>query len=120
VLQAAITACHARALDPADTDWNQIALLYQALTALVPSPVAELNRAVAVAMASGPAAGLKLVDDLAGEPALRNYHHLPSVRGDLLARLGRTQEARAELRRAAELTHNEAERSVLLRRAAEL
>jgi predicted RNA polymerase sigma factor len=118
VLQAAIAACHARALDPADTDWDQIVLLYQALAALTPSPVVELNRAVAVGMASGPAAGLKLADALRAEPALREYHHLPSVRGDLLARLGRHEEAAAEFRRAASLTRNEAERAVLLRRAA--
>jgi predicted RNA polymerase sigma factor len=117
VLQAAIAACHARALEPTDTDWDQIAQLYQALTTLMPSPVAELNRAVAVGMASGPAAGLALADALRDEPALRDYHHLPSVRGDLLARLGRRQEAAAEFQRAAELTRNEAERAVLLRRA---
>ena len=117
VLQAAIAACHARALDPADTDWDQIALLYRGLAALTPSPVVELNRAVAVGMASGPAAGLELADALRHEPALRDYHHLPSVRGDLLARLGRHEEAADEFRRAADLTHNQAERAVLLRRA---
>jgi len=119
ILQAAIAACHARALDPADTDWDQIVLLYQALAALTPSPVVELNRAVAVGMASGPAAGLKLADALRAEPALRDYHHLPSVRGDLLARLGRHEDAAAEFRRAASLTRNEAERAILLGRAAD-
>jgi predicted RNA polymerase sigma factor len=119
VLQAAIAACHARALDPADTDWAQIAALYQTLALVAPSPVVELNRAVAVGMAAGPAAGLVLVDALRGEPALREYHHLPSVRGDLLARLGRYDEAAEEFHRAAALTRNQAERAVLLRRAAD-
>ena len=119
VLQAAIAACHARAGDPAETDWEQIALLYRALGALAPSPVVELNRAVAVAMAFGPERGLEVVDGLAGEPALTGYHHLPSVRGDLLARLGRDGEAAEEFRRAAALTRNIPERTVLLRRAAE-
>ena len=119
VLQAAIAACHARAGDPAQTDWEQIALLYRALGALAPSPVVELNRAVAVAMAFGPERGLEVVDGLAGEPALAGYHHLPSVRGDLLARLGRAGEAAEEFRRAAALTRNIPERTVLLRRAAE-
>jgi RNA polymerase sigma-70 factor, ECF subfamily len=118
VLQAAIAACHARARDAAETDWEQIALLYRALGALAPSPVVELNRAVAVAMASGPERGLEIVDGLAAEPALAGYHHLPSVRGDLLARLGRDREAAAEFRRAATLTQNIPERTVLLRRAA--
>jgi len=106
VVQAAIAACHARAHTAAETDWTQIAALYQVLTALAPSPVVELNRAVAVAMAAGPAAGLEIVDALAAEPALATYHHLPSVRGDLLARLGRHDEAAAEFRRAAALTRN--------------
>jgi len=119
VLQAAIAACHARARDAADTDWEQIALLYQGLAALAPSPVVELNRAVAEARAFGPEWGLELVDRLADEPALTGYHHLPSVRGDLLARLGRDGEAAAEFRRAAGLTRNIPERTVLLRRAAE-
>jgi predicted RNA polymerase sigma factor len=119
VLQAAIAACHARARTAAGTDWEQIALLYQALVALVPSPVVELNRAVAVAMADSPERGLQIVDGLATEPALAGYHHLPSVRGDLLARLGRREEAAAEFRRAAALTRNIPERAVLLRRAAE-
>jgi RNA polymerase sigma factor (sigma-70 family) len=118
VLQAAIAANHARARTPADTDWPQIALLYQALATLTPSPVVELNRAVAVAMADGPARGLQIVDGLAAEPALAGYHHLPSVRGDLLARLGRHDEAAAEFRRAAVLTKNLAERAILLQRAA--
>ena len=119
VLQAAIAACHARARTAADTDWAQIARLYQALAALAPSPVIELNRAVAVAMADGPERGLKIVDGLAAEPALAGYHHLPSVRGDLLARLGRHDEAAAEFRRAAALTRNIPERTVLLQRASD-
>ncbi len=119
VLQAAIAACHARAGDTAEVDWEQISLLYRALGAVAPSPVVELNRAVAVAMAFGPARGLEIVDGLAGEPALVGYHHLPSVRGDLLARLGRDGEAAGEFRRAAGLTKNVPERTVLLRRAAE-
>jgi RNA polymerase sigma-70 factor, ECF subfamily len=118
LLQAAIAACHARARDAAETDWEQIALLYRALGALAPSPVVELNRAVAVAMAFGPEPGLEIVDGLAAEPALAGYHHLPSVRGDLLARLGRDGEAAVEFRRAAALTRNIPERTVLLRRAA--
>jgi predicted RNA polymerase sigma factor len=119
VLQAAIAACHARARTAAETDWRQIALLYQALAALAPSPVVELNRAVAVAMADGPGHGLQIVDGLAAEPALAGYHHLPSVRADLLARLGRYAEAADDFRRAASLTGNVPERAVLLRRAAE-
>ena len=117
VLQAALAACHARALVAADTDWTRIATLYQILASLSPSPVVELNRAVAVAMADGPAAALPIVDSLAAEPALRHYHLLPSVRGDLLARLGRHAEARAEFERAAAMTGNAAERQHLLRRA---
>jgi RNA polymerase sigma factor (sigma-70 family) len=116
-LQAAIAACHARARTPEETDWRRIAELYGALAALTPSPVVELNRAVAVAMAFGPQAGLELVDALAGEPALRGYHLLPSVRGDLLARLGRHDEARPEFERAAALTRNARERDLLLDRA---
>jgi RNA polymerase sigma-70 factor, ECF subfamily len=115
-LQAAIAACHARARVPEDTDWVRIAALYDGLAALVPNPVIELNRAMAVAMAFGPAAGLELADALADEPALRQYHLLPSVRGDLLSRLGRREEAAAEFRRAAAMTQNERERALLLAR----
>ena len=117
-LQAAIAACHARARTGAETDWARIAALYEALARLTPSPVVELNRAVAVAMAFGPAAGLELVDALAAEPLLAGYHLLPSVRGDLLAKLGRAEEARAEFERAASLTSNARERELLLARAA--
>ena len=116
-LQAAIAACHARARTPGETDWLRIAALYDALAQLSPSPVIELNRAVVLAMAYGPAAGLELVDRLRAEPSLHHYHLLPSVRGDLLARLGRTAEARAEFERAAALTRNERERTLLLARA---
>jgi RNA polymerase sigma factor (sigma-70 family) len=119
-LQAAIAACHARAPTAEATDWVRIVALYDGLAQLVPSPVVELNRAMAVSMAFGPQAGLDLVDDLADEPALRAYHLLPSVRGDLLARLGRAEEARAELERAAFMTRNTRERDQLLERAAEL
>jgi len=118
-LQAAIAACHARAHDADDTDWQRIAALYFALAQLTPSPIVELNRAVAIGMAFGPAAGLALVDTLTGERALENYHLLPSVRGDLLTKLGRFDEARAEFERAAALTRNERERALLLDRAAE-
>ena len=117
-LQAAVAACHARALTVEDTDWPRIAGLYEALAARAPSPVVELNRAVAVAEAYGPAAGLVLVDALADSDTLRDYHLLPSVRGDLLARLGRRDEARPEFERAAALTRNGAERTLLLERAA--
>ncbi|WP_407706478.1 RNA polymerase sigma factor [Streptomyces scopuliridis] len=117
-VQAAIAACHARAVRYEDTDWTAIAALYGRLMALTPSPVVELNRAVAVSMAEGPAAGLKLVDALAEGPALKGYHLLPSVRGDLLERLGRGDEARAEFERAASLTRNARERGLLLERAA--
>jgi RNA polymerase sigma factor (sigma-70 family) len=116
-LQAAIAACHARALTPEATDWPRIAALYDALAELLPSPVVELNRAVALGMAYGPEEGLALVDQLLDEPSLRHYHLLPSVRGDLLARLGRRDEARAEFERAASLTQNERERVLLLARA---
>jgi predicted RNA polymerase sigma factor len=119
VLQAALAACHARAKTAADTDWEQIAALYQALAALAPSPVVELNRAVAVAMADSPERGLEIIDGLAAKPALAGYHHLPSVRGDLLVRVGRYAEAAEEFRRAASLTRNTPERTVLLKRAAE-
>jgi RNA polymerase sigma factor (sigma-70 family) len=117
-LQAAIAACHARARTPEETDWKRIATLYQALAQITPSPVVELNRAVAVAMAFGPAAGLELVDELTAEPSLKGYHLLPSVRGDLLAKLGRFDEARAEFERAASLTRNTRERELLRERAA--
>ena len=116
-LQAAIAACHARAPSPEETDWGRIVALYDALAQLAPSPVVELNRAVAVSMAFGPAAGLELVDRLTSEPSLQGYHLLPSVRGDLLARLGRREEARAEFERAAALTRNARERRLLLERA---
>jgi len=117
-LQAAIAACHARARTSAETDWARIAALYDALAQLAPSPVVQLNRAVALAMAFGPAAGLEVVDALTVEPSLEGYHLLPSVRGDLLAKLGRFEEARAELERAASLTRNARERDLLLERAA--
>lgn len=117
-LQAAIAACHAQAHAAQETNWEQITALYDALAQLSPSPIIELNRAVAVAMAFGPAAGLELVDALASESALKDYHLLPSVRGDLLARLGRWNEARLEFKRAAGLTRNEQERALLLVRAA--
>jgi RNA polymerase sigma factor (sigma-70 family) len=116
-LQAAIAACHARAIAAADTDWPRIAALYDALAALAPSPVVELNRAVAVAMAFGPQAGLAIVDALVADKSLKDYHLLPSVRGDLLGRLGRDDEACAEFKRAADLTRNERERTLLLARA---
>ncbi|MBX6332030.1 MAG: RNA polymerase sigma factor [Gemmatimonadaceae bacterium] len=117
-LQAAIAACHARARTAEETDWARIAALYDALAQLAPSPVVELNRAVAIAMAFGPAAGLELVDKLTSEPSLAKYHLLPSVRGDLLMKLGRYAEARVELERAASLTRNARERALLLERAA--
>src|SRR6202042_1394121 len=119
-LQAAIAACHARATTAEQTDWGRIVALYDALAQLTPSPVVELNRAVAVSMAYGPEAALELVDVLIDDDALGDYHLLPSVRADLLARLGRADEARAELERAAELTQNASERRVLKQRAAEL
>nr|WP_281176288.1 RNA polymerase sigma factor [Pseudonocardia acaciae] len=118
-LQAAIAACHARAHTAGETDWSKIAALYTALAHVVPSPVIELNRAVAISMAYGPAAGLALVDQLTSAPALKSYHLLPSVRGDLLVKLGRRDEARAEFERAAALTANERERALLTQRAAE-
>jgi RNA polymerase sigma factor (sigma-70 family) len=117
-VQAAIAACHARARLASDTDWQRIAALYDALSQLAPSPVVELNRAVALSMAFGPAAGLEVVDGLLDAPALRHYHLLPSVRGDLLAKLGRHAEARREFERAAALTQNQRERQLLLARAA--
>jgi len=117
-LQAAIAACHARAPTAEETDWKRIAALYATLARLTPSPVVELNRAVAVAMAEGPAAGLAIADLLLDEPSLRTYHLLPSVRADFLAKLGRIEEARAEYERAASLTRNARERDLLLERAA--
>jgi len=117
-LQAAIAACHARARAAEETDWQRIAALYEELAQLTPSPIVELNRAVALSMAYGPAAGLAVVDGLTAEPSLQAYHLLPSVRGDLLAKLGRFDEARAELERAASLTRNARERELLLTRAA--
>jgi RNA polymerase sigma factor (sigma-70 family) len=116
-LQASIAACHARARTPEETDWTHIVKLYETLAQIAPSPVVELNRAVAVAMASGPAAGLELVDALAADRSLQNYHLLPSVRGDLLKKLCRLEEARAEFERAASLTRNARERELLLQRA---
>jgi RNA polymerase sigma factor (sigma-70 family) len=116
-IQAAIAACHARALTAEDTDWPRIVALYDALAQLAPSPIVELNRAVAVAMAFGPQAGLELVDSLTSEPSLKTYHLLPSVRGELLARLGRGDEARAEFEMAASLTRNSRECTMLLERA---
>jgi predicted RNA polymerase sigma factor len=116
-LQAAIAACHARARTAEETDWRRIAALYEALALVAPSPVVELNRAVAVAMAFGPEAGLEIVDRLTSERALSSYHLLPSVRGDLLFKLGRKEEARAEFERAASLTRNARERTLLMERA---
>jgi RNA polymerase sigma-70 factor (ECF subfamily) len=116
-IQAAIAACHARAVTAGDTEWTRIVALYDALAQLTPSPIVELNRAVAVAMAFGPQAGLELVDALNDEPALKNYHLLPSVRGNLLSKLGRFGEARAEFEIAAALTRNARERNLLLERA---
>jgi len=116
-MQAAIAACHARARTAAETDWRRIAGLYDALAQLMPSPIVELNRAVAYAMAFGPAAGLELIDSVASEPALKAYHLLPSVRGDFLFKLGRSTEAQAEFERAASLTRNARERELLLNRA---
>jgi predicted RNA polymerase sigma factor len=116
-LQAAIAACHARAHTAAETDWTRIAILYDALAQITPSPVIELNRAVAHAMAFGPEAGLALADELVSEPTLKDYHLLPAVRGDLLAKLGRKREAKKQFERAAALTKNTRERELLLERA---
>jgi predicted RNA polymerase sigma factor len=116
-LQAAIAACHARATTAQQTDWPRIAVLYQQLAQITPSPIIELNRAVAVSMAEGPMAGLAIVDSLADEPSLKGYHLLPSVRGDLLFKLSRLDEARAEFERAASLTRNVREQNLLLKRA---
>ena len=118
LLQASVAACHARARTAEQTDWATIVGLYEKLAELTPSPIVELNRAVALAMLFGPAAGLELVDTLISEPALKTYHLLPSVRGDLLQKLGRLNEARAEFERAAALTQNEREHKLLLDRAA--
>src|SRR5262249_16856735 len=120
VLQASIAACHARAFTAEQTDWRQIATLYATLAQVAPSPVVELNRAVAVSMAFGPAAAMTIIDGLGSEPALQGYHLLPAVRGDLLAKLGRFDEARAELERAATMTRNEREKRLLLERAGAL
>ncbi len=117
MLQASIAACHARAYRAEQTDWARITELYEVLAEVMPSPIVELNRAVAVGMAFGPEAGLALVDQLAAEPSLRGYHLLPSVRGDLLMKLGRAAEAEAEFRRASELTGNARERELTERRA---
>jgi RNA polymerase sigma factor (sigma-70 family) len=119
-VQAEIAACHARARVASDTDWHRIASLYSQLAALAPSPIVELNRAVAVSMASGPAAGLEIVDSIAEEPSLKSYHLLPAVRGDFLSKLGRSSEARDEFKRAAGLTRNARERELLLRRATDV
>jgi RNA polymerase sigma factor (sigma-70 family) len=118
LLQAGIAACHARARTPEDTDWRRIVAIYDQLVATMPSPIVELNRAVAISFAHGPAAGLAIVDELANLPALEGYHLVPAVRADFLSRLGRRDEARAELERAASLTKNERERALLLKRAA--
>lgn len=118
-LQAAITACHAQALTPAETDWIRIAALYEALSRVTPSPIVELNRAVAISMAFGPAFGLQIVDEWSDDPSLKGYHLLPSVRGDFLAKLGRFEEARLEFERAASMTKNAREQELLLNRAAE-
>jgi predicted RNA polymerase sigma factor len=117
VLQGAIAACHGRARTAEETDWPRIAALYGELAEVAPSPVVELNRAVAVGMAHGPEAGLAIVDALRDEPSLARYHLLPTVRGDLLVRLGRADEARVEFERAAAMTRNQAERRLLLERA---
>jgi RNA polymerase sigma-70 factor, ECF subfamily len=117
LLQAAIAACHARARTAGDTDWDAIVAIYDELLERMPSPIVELNRAVAVSMASGPQAGLALVEALQSSPALENYHLLPSVRGDLLVKVGRQDEARAEFERAASMTRNARERELLLARA---
>jgi predicted RNA polymerase sigma factor len=120
VVQAAIAVCHARAHRAEDTDGARIASLYETLARLTPTPVVQLNRAVAVAMAAGPEQGLAIVDELCCQPAIRDYHLLPAVRADLLSRLGRTEEARTEWARAASLTRNARQRAVLLNRAGNL
>lgn len=118
-LQAAISACHIQAQTPDETDWPKIAALYEALSIVMPSPIVELNRAVAISMAFGPDIGIQIVDELNADPSLKNYHLLPSVRGDLLAKLGRYDEAQTEFKRAASLTQNEREQTLLLNRAME-
>ncbi|RCW50280.1 RNA polymerase sigma factor (sigma-70 family) [Paenibacillus prosopidis] len=118
-LQAAISACHAQAPTAVETDWPRIAALYEALSRVAPSPIVELNRAVAISMAFGPSFGLQIIDNLNAEPSLKDYHLLPSVRGDLLVKLGRYAEARTEFERAASMTRNERERALLLNRAAD-
>jgi predicted RNA polymerase sigma factor len=118
LLQAGIAACHARARTPEDTDWRRIVAIYEQLAATEPSPIVELNRAVAISFADGPAAALAIVDGLANLPALAGYHLVPAVRADFLSRLGRRDEARAELERAASLAKNDRERALLLKRAA--
>lgn len=118
-LQAAISACHAQAPSAKETDWIRIAALYEALARVTPSPIVELNRAVAVSMAFGPSIGLEIIDELCAESSLKGYHLLPSVRGDLLMKLGRMEEARIEFERAASMTRNERERELLLNRVAE-
>lgn len=118
-LQASISACHAQAPTAIETDWPRIAALYEALSRVVPSPIVELNRAVAISMAFGPSFGLQIIDKLNAEPSLKDYHLLPSVRGDLLVKLGRYAEARTEFERAASMTRNERERALLLNRAAD-
>jgi predicted RNA polymerase sigma factor len=118
LLQAGIAACHARARTPEDTDWRRIVAIYDQLAETAPSPIIELNRAVAISFADGPAAGLQIVDELANLPSLLGYYLVPAVRADFLSRLGRRNEARAELERAASLTKNDRERALLLKRAA--
>lgn len=118
-LQAAISACHAQAATPAETNWIRIAALYEALSRVTPSPIVELNRAVAISMAFGPDFGLQIIDELRVEPSLKGYHLLPSVRGDLLMKLGRFDEARSEFERAVSMTHNASEQALLMKRAAE-
>jgi len=118
-LQAAISACHAQARTAEETDWTRIAALYEALSTVTPSPIVELNRAVAISMAFGPAYGLQMVDELSAEPSLKGYHLLPSIRGDFLMKLGRLEEARTEFEKAASMTRNVRERELLLKRAKE-
>lgn len=116
-MQASISACHAKAPTADETDWIRIAALYEALSRVTPSPIVELNRAVAISMAFGPSFGLRIIDELYSEPSLKGYHLLPSVRGDLLVKLGRMEEARTEFERAALMTRNNREKELLLKRA---